>query len=165
MDGGNSIRHHYEKCSSSSYEFLTTTRYRYMGYGWYWPDDRPIGGMCGAILLWTQSGHDAYYGLDSADQPSEPQQIPYTVYILKLRWTDGETHLFRYYRYSDGTTLISAGAPREINPLLTENTPWVLELEQGRVRNTLTGQTVYLSVLGTDTGESLSPAVAMGGLG
>lgn len=109
------------------------------------------------FCLEEQSDTSCVYKAVKTEQIMDAQQIPYTVYTLQTEWTDGNTYVFRYYEYSDGAILISAEAPDEINPLLTENTPWVVDLDKSCIRNTNTGEEVSFATLETSTGEALSP--------
>ena len=64
VDGGNSIRHHFEKMVASNATALSRPGYRYMGFGWYYPPNEKAGGQHGAVLFWSQNQYDMYYGLD-----------------------------------------------------------------------------------------------------
>jgi hypothetical protein len=109
------------------------------------------------FCLEEQADISFVYKAVKTEQIMDAQQIPYTVYTLQTEWTDGNTYVFRYYAYSDGAILISAEAPDEINPLLTENTPWTVDLDKSCIRNTKTGLEIPFSLLETATGEALSP--------
>lgn len=87
----------------------------------------------------------------------EEQQIPYTLYELEMVWTDGKTYVYRFYDFSDGAVLISAEAPNEINPLITADTPWAVDVSALCVRNTRTGDAIPITVNSTTTGQALSP--------
>lgn len=90
-------------------------------------------------------------------QTVEEVQIDYTLYNIEMDWTDGEHYVFRYYVYADGTTLISAEAPDEINPLITADTAWKIDLDKQCLTNADTSKQVAFSVESTQTGKALSP--------
>ncbi len=89
---------------------------------------------------------------------NEPVASDYRLFELGIVWLDGASYRFRYYVYDDGYTLISAEAPSEINPLLTPDTPWIIDLDTLTLRNTGDGTQVPVEVLdeSTGTGTSLS---------
>lgn len=89
---------------------------------------------------------------------TDPVEVPYTCYTLELGWTDGEQYLFRYYAYEDGATLISADAPEEINPMFTADTPWVIDVEAGILRNTHDGAELPLRAVSQSSGQAISPS-------
>ena len=109
------------------------------------------------FLLEEQTDTSFVYKAVKTEQVVDAQQIPYTVYTLQTQWTDGKTYTFKYYEYSDGAILISAEAPDEINPMLTENTPWVVDLDKSCIRNTNTDKEIAVAVLQISAGEALSP--------
>lgn len=109
------------------------------------------------FLLEEQSDTSCVYKATKTEQIMDAQQIPYTVYTLQTQWTDEKTYTFKYYEYSDGAILISAEAPAEINPMLTENTPWVVDLDNSCIRNTNTDKEIAVAVLQISAGEALSP--------
>ena len=92
-------------------------------------------------------------------QMHDEQQIDCVVYTVKLMWTDNNEYVFKYYEYVDGSTLISAEAPAEINPLLTENTKWVVKMdgETPVVFNQETQESIQLNVLSVENTKGLSP--------
>jgi hypothetical protein len=87
----------------------------------------------------------------------DQEQIKYNVYTIEMNWIDGKLYRYKYYDYSDGSTLISAEAPSEINPLINENTTWVVDLDGLVVHNTADGVKVPINVVMISTGEALSP--------
>ena len=88
---------------------------------------------------------------------SDEKQIDYTKYTLKMIWKDGKEYIFSYYSYVDGAMLISAEAPREINPLLTKDTKWMVDIKKGAVKNIATEETVAFEITDITSGKALSP--------
>lgn len=84
-------------------------------------------------------------------------QVDYTVYQLELTWLDQKTYCFRYYVYVDGAILISSEAPDIINPQLNPNTTWTIDLDNQSIRNAADGAQVPLTILGSSTGQAVSP--------
>lgn len=85
-------------------------------------------------------------------------KLDYTMYQLEMTWLDGISYVFRYYVYEDGQTLISAEAPNEVNPLLTQNTPWIINTESWFFHNTADGTRVPVTILGESHGRGTSPS-------
>jgi hypothetical protein len=90
-------------------------------------------------------------------QVVDQQQIDYTEYQIEMTWTDDEVYNFSYYEYADGSILISAEAPDEINPLINKDTVWVVDMENKYVRNNETKEEVTFTVTNISTGKALSP--------
>lgn len=90
-------------------------------------------------------------------QVMNQEQIDYTKYQIEMTWTDGKIYNYSYYQYADGATLISAEAPDEINDLLTPDTKWVIDIGRLCIENKETNQEVSIQIVGTTTGQALSP--------
>jgi hypothetical protein len=90
-------------------------------------------------------------------QVVDQQQIDYTEYQIEMTWTDDEVYNFSYYEYVDGSILISAEAPDEINPLINKDTVWAVDMENKCVSNNETKKEVAFTVTGISTGKALSP--------
>lgn len=90
-------------------------------------------------------------------QSIQQEQIQYDLYSIDMEWIDGKRYSFRYYSYSDGSTLISAEAPDEINPLLTEDTKWVVDLDSQYLYHTVTKEKVSFAIKDKSTGKGVSP--------
>ena len=90
-------------------------------------------------------------------QTVQQEQIDYQAYSIELDWLDGNHYSFKYYNYSDGALLISAEAPDEINPLLQEDTKWVVDLENECIYNRETSQKIPFIVSEIVAGKGLSP--------
>lgn len=100
---------------------------------------------------------DWVYEAVKVEQISQEVQIDYTVYTVQMDWIDGEHYTFKYYIYADGATLISAEAPKEINPLLFADTPWQILKDEDHIVNNVTGQKVPFVITHIATGKALSP--------
>jgi hypothetical protein len=88
---------------------------------------------------------------------SQASKIRYNLYSIKMEWLDGHTYEYKYYDYADGSKLISAEAPNEINPLITKDTKWVVDLDNSCVYHSETQQSIEFVVTNISTGEGLSP--------
>jgi hypothetical protein len=88
---------------------------------------------------------------------TEPDNIRYNVYSIEMDWTDGEHYSYKYYEYADGSTLISAEAPDEINPRLVGETKWVVDLDNLNVHNIETNEAVSIAIVDIAAGHGLSP--------
>lgn len=84
-------------------------------------------------------------------------KIKYNMYLIQMDWIDGESYVYKYYEYADGSTLISAEAPDEINPMIDANTTWKIDISVPSVFNADTNEVVELNVLNISTGEAISP--------
>lgn len=104
----------------------------------------------------TDGNYNVYEAINIV-QVETQDKIKYNLYIVEMDWVDGETYYYKYYEYADGATLISAEAPNEINPRITEDTKWVIDLDKPAVRNTETGQEIGIKIIGISSGEATSP--------
>jgi hypothetical protein len=87
----------------------------------------------------------------------ESENIRYNVYSIEMDWRDGKHYSYKYYDYADGSTLISAEAPDEINPRLVEDTKWIVDLDAMNIHNTETKETLPINIIDVSVGEGLSP--------
>lgn len=97
------------------------------------------------------------YEAEQVIESIKQNQIRYNMYSVEMDWVDGLHYSYKYYDYADGSTLISAEAPDEINPRLDENTKWVVDLDNLRIYNQDTEESVAIVITNISIGEGLSP--------
>ncbi len=85
------------------------------------------------------------------------KQVTYTCYVLDLDWINEKTYRFKYYVYEDGSTLISAEAPDEINPIITKDTKWKIDIDGLKIINSENNDDLDLNIVEVSTGQALPP--------
>lgn len=83
--------------------------------------------------------------------------IPYTMYRLALNWKDGKYYEYQYFLYENGSVIVSASAPDEINPFFTKDTKWVHDLERQALRNLETDELVTVEIKDMKTDKGAPP--------
>ncbi len=83
--------------------------------------------------------------------------VKYLMHTIRMHWIDGKEYTFNYFEYDYGAALVSMEAPKEINPIITKDTPWVVDIENCVMRNAKTKETVAFVVKNTVQKEGISP--------
>lgn len=102
-------------------------------------------------------GSDNIYKTIKTEQIVDQEQIHYTKYEIKMTWLDDKVYEYSYYEYVDGSTLISAEAPTEINDRLNKNTKWAIDIDNQFVVNTDTKEIYEFEITNTSSGKAVSP--------
>lgn len=87
-------------------------------------------------------------------QVDTTQAIAYRCYDVGITWVDGQKYEFQYFEFADGSVLVSAYAPDEVNPYFTENCKWKFDVENLVLYHEETGETIEIVVYGMTEGES-----------
>ena len=87
----------------------------------------------------------------------QSEHIRYNLYTLSMTWIDGKEYCFNYYDYFNGSTLITAEAPSEMNPRVYEDTQWVMDIDNLCVYNAETNEQIKLELVSCTEGEGISP--------
>lgn len=90
------------------------------------------------------------------ERTAKQKTSAYTCYEVDLTWTDNRVYAFEYYEYEDGGRLVSADAPKEINPAFTQDCAWNIDIANKAIVNQETGQEVPIQITGSSTGTSAS---------
>lgn len=109
------------------------------------PLERIFGSMKGMEFVMSETDSNKY----SAQVHTESEvtkSIPYNVYTITMDWIDGKTYNYQYFVYENGETIVSVDAPDEINPGLTKDTAWSIDVGEGVVRNSKTNESVSFTI-------------------
>ena len=85
------------------------------------------------------------------------EHVKYNLYTVKMHWIDNQDYEFKYYDYADDSILITAEAPNEINPMITADTPWIVDMDELCVYNSETEERVELELVNIQVGEGITP--------
>jgi hypothetical protein len=86
------------------------------------------------------------------------EKINYNLYTVKMDWIDGQSYMFQYSEYADGSTLVIGNAPQEINQMINPNTAWVIDMDNLVVKNNESNQEIDLRLVAISTGQGPSPS-------
>lgn len=119
--------------------------------------ENPISSICGifAELEFEPSAdNENLLVATQTYQVDTTQAVAYQCYDVGMTWIDGQKYEFQYFEFADGSVLVSAYAPDEINPYFTENCRWKFDIENLILYHEETEQTIEILVYGMTEGES-----------
>ena len=121
------------------------------------PLERIFGSMKGMEFVKSEIEPNKYVAHVHTES-EVTKSIPYNVYTITMDWTDGETYNYQYFVYENGEVIVSVDAPDEINPALTKDTAWSIDVNNSVVQNTKTNESVNITITDVTTLEGPPPA-------
>lgn len=100
--------------------------------------------------------YQEYCAAETVQKQTTPK-TEYTLYTIQTKWIDDEIYLFQYCVYADGATLMIGNGPEEIDPQLTKDTTWVIDIENLSICDTATDAENPIYIVATSSGEGVSP--------
>lgn len=121
------------------------------------PLTRIFGSMKNMDFAETSEGSGIYRAEIKTEQEVS-KVIKYNRYEIKMTWTDNKEYVFEYFDYANGENIVSADAPDEINPAITKDTTWIVDVDSCVVTNTATNTSVPFTVTKIVAEEGASPS-------
>lgn len=123
------------------------------------PLTRIFGSMKNMDFKETSDGSGIYKAEVKTEQEVS-KVIKYNRYTMKMTWKDGNEYIFEYLDYANGENIVSADAPDAINPAITKDTTWIVDVENCIVKDTASGETIPFTVTHVVSEEGVSPSGA-----
>lgn len=102
------------------------------------------------------TAYQEYCAAETVQKQTTPK-VEYTLYTIQTKWIDDEMYLFQYCVYADGATLFIGDAPDEIDPLVTADTTWIMDLDSMQIFDCASDTGIPIHIVETSSGEGVSP--------